>query len=659
MATRVLSCNLDGMNPVAELKAQVETLPLTPGVYLFRDAAGAVLYVGKAKNIRVRVRHYFGVDQDNRFLVPFLVEQASHIDYFITHNEKEALLLENTLIKQHQPRYNIELKDDKNYLCLRLDLKQPFPRVEMVRRKRPDGALYFGPFHSAIAIRQTVRLLNRHFQLRTCKDTVFKNRQRPCLQYEIKRCPGPCVFDVDHEDYRHHVNDAVAFLEGKASGLLGRLHQRMRVVADEEDFERAALYRDQINAIEQSLTKQRVNIEGKQDRDIFAMAREGHKLVLQLLYVREGQLRGGRTFDIDNAELPTSELLEDAVRSYYDQTTELPREVWLSETIEGINALEEWLRDRCGHAVDVLVPERGEKRRLIELAQNNALYRLRTRVDADDSALVTLEALQRALNLQNFPERIECYDISNTQGGQIVGSQVVFENGFPAKAEYRLYRMKAVPTQDDFLSLREMLTRRLKRGLEEGELPSLIVIDGGLGQLNIVRAVFDELGIEGVDLCSLAKSRVLEDDQNFAGAPPKQENSTIEKNAIQRSPERIFLPGRKNPVILKPYATELHLLMHIRDEAHRFAIGYHRKLRTKRGLVSALDGIFGIGPKRKKALLQHFGSVKAFLEAPEETLKNIPGIPAHMAQTVRMQLLAQTPPPAPSPPKTAFDALKY
>ncbi len=613
----------------------IASLPVDPGVYLFKDAAGVVIYVGKAKNLRARVRNYFG--GDDRLNVPFLLREAASVDTLITTNEKEALLLENTLIKQHQPRYNIELKDDKHYLCLRIDPKQSFPRVEITRRMRDDGARYFGPYHSATQIRQTVRLINRHFQLRTCRDTVFKNRKRPCLQYEIKRCPAPCVLQVDTAGYAQSVQDAIAFLEGRESDLIPRLLARMRDAAAAEEFERAAQLRDQVSAIETSLQKQRVMSADLEDRDVWGLAREGASVVIQLLWVRDGKMRGGRTFDLDDSELPSGELLEDAVRQYYDATTDPPREVLLSEAIEGMDAFAEWLRDRRHAAVTLAVPERGPKRRLIEIACKNAAHRLRTRVETDEAAQQTLERLQRALRLQNFPERIECYDISNTQGGQIVGSQVVFEDGLPARGEYRLYKLRTADGQDDFQSLREVLTRRLRRGLEEGELPSLIVIDGGIGQLNVARAVFSDLGIEGVDLASLAKSRVLDDGVGFQGEEGT-EASAEGAEEIARSPERVFLPGQKNPIVLKPYASELLLLTHLRDEAHRFAIGFHRKLRKKRGLESALDEVSGLGPKRRKALLRHFGSVKAFVAAPAESLRGIPGVPERVALAAQRTL---------------------
>jgi excinuclease ABC subunit C len=637
---------------VASLREQIADLPQDPGVYIFRDEAGTVIYVGKAKNLRARVRNYLGAD--DRFNIPFLMNEAITVEPLITNNEKEALLLENTLIKQHQPRYNIELKDDKNYLCLRIDPTQAYPRVEITRRMRQDKARYFGPYHSANSIRRTVRLINRHFLLRTCRDTVFKNRKRPCLQYEIKRCPAPCVLTIDDLAYKQSVQDAISFLEGKESDLISRLQARMKQAASEEAFERAAQLRDQIFAIDESLQKQRVMSADLEDRDIFGVAREGQRAVIQLLSVREGKLRGGRSFDVDDNELPTTELLEDALRNYYDRTTQLPREVLLPFEIEGREAFEAWLRERRGGAVDVLVPERGEKKKLITLAENNAAHRLRTRVETDEAAQETLERLQRSLRLINYPERIECYDISNTQGTEIVASQVVFENGVPARGEYRLYKMKAGAGQDDFRSLQEVLTRRLKRGLEEGELPSLMVIDGGIGQLNVARAVFADLGVEGVDLCSLAKSRLLGEEQGFSG---DDSAAPMEEGDDKRSPERIFLPGQKNPIVMKPYASELLLLTHLRDEAHRFAITFHRKLRKNAGLRSALDGVPGLGPKRKKLILRHFGSIKAFLEAAPEALKAIEGVPEKVLAEARAYLNTKAPEPA-APGQDKWEALQ-
>ena len=723
------------MSSDSPLRQQLEHIPPEPGVYVFKNAAGEAIYVGKAKSLRARVRSYFGEGGDGRQQVPFLMALANSVEVFLTSNEKEALLLENQMIKEFQPSYNVKLKDDKNYLCLRIDTKQKFPRVEITRRMRSDGARYFGPYHSASSIRQTVRLLNRHFVLRTCRDTVFKNRKRPCLQYEIKRCPGPCVFPVDPLEYAEHVRDAISFLEGRTSELIKRLGERMQLAVVNEEFEQAALHRDQLQAVQSSLEKQKIMTADLEDRDVFGIARQGERVVIQLLWVRNGNVRGGRTFDLDHAELELPELLEDAVRSYYDSVSELPREVLLPVAIEGQEALEQWLRERRDAAVSVLVPERGTKHKLVAMATKNAELRLRTRVETTEAAQQTLERLQRSLRLQNYPERIECYDISNTQGGQIVGSQVVFEDGVPAKGEYRLYKIKLSNSQDDFRSMHEVLTRRLKRGLEEGELPSLIVIDGGIGQLNVARAVFMELGIEGVDLCALAKSRSLEEGQGYSGqdsaekekkwelllggltpedsgaakvvtlaslaSPPKyshgvdvfspaaleREDSVRDGSDAQlqqttaaalspaalrvalapldtpafaetregakegpssraastpqpRSPERVFLPGQKNPIVLKPYAQELLLLTHLRDEAHRFAITFHRKLRKKKGLSSALDTVAGLGPKRKRALLRHFGSLKAFLEAPPEALEHILGLPAVLLARAQSELRA-------------------
>ena len=608
-----------------DLEERLRLLPREPGVYLMKDRAGTIIYIGKAKSLQSRVRSYFGASSDTRFFVGLLDRVLGDIETIITANEKEALLLENELIKRHKPRYNVELKDDKNFLSIRIDRKQPYPRLEVVRRRKNDGAWYFGPYHSASAIRQTLRIINRHFYLRTCPDSVMRNRSRPCLEYQIHRCPGPCVLPVDTSGYRESVEEVAMFLEGRADQLVASLEGKMGGAAGALDFELAAHYRDQIKAIRASLMKQDIDIGRDRDMDAFGLYREGALVTVQLVQVRRGFVAGSRAFSLGRHELPDDEVLSSFVQQYYDRTVELPEEVLLPLELEGAAALALWLTERRGARVDVLAPKRGAKVRLLEMAARNAEQSFAEKQRTEAEALVTLSNLQRRLDLRNLPSRIECYDISNIQGAEAVASMVVFTDGEPDKASYRRFRMKAAAEPNDFLMMYETIGRRFKRGVDIGDLPQLVVIDGGKGQLNAALQAFGELDIVDVDIVGLAKSRVEEKGGTLSDEPT-------------HSAERVFKPGQKNPVVLRQDSHELYLLTRIRDEAHRFAITYHKLLRDKRTLRSPLDGVPGIGETRKKALLKHFGSLKRLREATPEQLAEVPGIGDDLAAAIRQHL---------------------
>lgn len=608
-----------------DLEERLRTLPKAPGVYLMLDRAGTIIYVGKAKNLASRVRSYFGASSDTRFFVGLLDRVLGDIDTIITANEKEALLLENELIKKHKPRFNVELKDDKNFLSIRIDRRVPYPRLEVVRRRKNDGAWYFGPYHSASAIRKTLRIINRHFFLRTCPDNVMRNRSRPCLEYQIRRCPGPCVLPVDTTAYRESVEEVAMFLEGRTEQLVTGLEGKMAGAAEGLDFELAAHYRDQIRAVESSLMKQDIDFGRDRDMDAFGLYREGALVTVQLVQVRLGFVSGSRAFALGRHELPDDEVLSSFVQQYYDRTMDLPEEVLVPVELEGADALAAWLTERKGARVGVLRPQRGAKVRILEMAVRNAEQSFSEKQRTEAEALTTLANLQRKLSLRNLPSRIECYDISNISGSEAVASMVVFTDGEPDKAAYRRFKMRAPAEQNDFLMMHETITRRFKRGVEAGDLPQLVVVDGGKGQLNAALVALREVDVVDVDIVGLAKSRVEEKGGTLSDDPT-------------HSPERVFLPGQKNPVVLRQSSSELYLLARIRDEAHRFAITYHKLLRDKRTLKSPLDDVPGIGDARKKALLQHFGSLKRLRAATPEQIAEVPGIGPELAGAIASAL---------------------
>ncbi|KFE64613.1 excinuclease ABC subunit UvrC [Hyalangium minutum] len=595
----------------ARLQEKLDALPTEPGVYLMKDRRGTVIYVGKAINLRNRVRSYFTRTGDTRVFVSMLDSILGDIETVLVHNEKEALLLENELIKKHKPRFNVLLKDDKQFISLRLDKTQDFPRLEVVRKYDRDGARYFGPYSSAGAIRETLRLINRYFRLRTCTDHVMANRKRPCLLYQIGRCPAPCVYPVSPEDYGRSVNEVVLFLEGKATELVEGIKGRMKGAASELKFEEAARLRDQLRAIERSLERQKAVTTDFKDQDVFAFFREGDRILFYVLWVRQGRLNGGQAFPFGSQEFPDEELLPSFVNLYYDQGSFVPEEVLLPLDPESLEGLESLLTERRGERVRVMVPKRGEKHDLVLMAAKNAEQAFTERKRTKEETDAVLSRLQQKLNLRNFPRRMECFDISHFQGSSIVASQVAVTDGETDKSRYRKYKIKTLEKQDDFASMYEVLSRRLKRGLEENDLPDLLVIDGGKGQLASVHAAMKDLGVEKVDVVGLAKSR---------------DQEVFDRDAESaRSPERVFVLGRKDPVVLPQNSAEIFMLTRMRDEAHRFAITYQQKDLRKSRVRSALEDIPGVGEVRRKTLLRHFGSLKRVQEATIEDLAEVVG----------------------------------
>jgi excinuclease ABC subunit C len=601
-----------------------ERIPTLPGVYLMKDSNETIIYVGKAKSLRTRVRQYFRTGGDSRFFVAagLLGRVLADIETVVVENEKEALLLENHLIKKHQPRFNVNLRDDKQYLVLRIDPRKRYPRVEVVRNIKDDGARYFGPYHSATSCRETLRTLNRHFQLRTCTDHVLNTRTRPCLQYQIKRCPGPCVFPVPEETYTEQVEDVMMFLQGKNAKLVSRLRQRMTTKSSNEEFEAAAQIRDSIHAVEKSLAKQNIVQENFVDQDVFGMYREADVVEVVVMFIRGGKLVGRRSFRERDQEFPDAQVMANFVQQYYALGTFIPDEVVAGVDIDDKQVLAEWLSTGRGRKVKILHPQRGTRVRLVELADKNAASSSASRSTRDSDAAAGLEKLRKRLSLKRFPRRIECFDVAHIQGASTVASMVVFIDGVSERSLYRKFKVKSV-SNDDFASMYEVVTRRFRRaanGDDGWEAPDLLVLDGGKGQLNSALAALGDLDIaitadKGFDVIGLAKAR--EDQEGTA------------------QPDRVFLRNIKDPIRLRPNTTELYLLARVRDEAHRFANTFHRQSRKKSALRSTLDDVPGIGAKRRKELLRHFGSVKAVRAATVEDLARVDGMTAKAAEAVR------------------------
>ncbi len=630
---------LDSLDP--RLREILDRIPADPGVYLMKDKKGRVIYVGKALSLRARVRSYFTRSGDDRAFVALLGRLLGDIETVVTNNEKEALLLENNLIKQHQPRFNVKLVDDKNYLVLRLAIprdaseekRKAFPRLEVVRRIGSDGARYFGPYHSATSCRQALQVVNRHFKLRTCTDHVLENRRRPCLQYQIKRCDAPCVYPVPPDVYAEQVRDVALFLEGKDQELVERLRARMKEAASRTEYETAAAIRDQLRSLEKTLEEQRVVSEDLRDQDVIGWHREGTAVEIAVLHIRGGKLLGRRTFSFGGQEFPDDEIVSSFVSLYYDLGSYVPDEVLLPLPIEDAAAKEEWLREKKGHKVEVLFPQRGPRVRLVTLATKNAESSYVSRRDQTRDAEESLSRLRERLGLKRAPQRIECFDISHIQGTATVASMVVFLDGAPARSEYRTFKVKSA-TNDDFASMYEVLSRRFRRSVKSDDgakpwpLPDLLVIDGGKGQLGTAMAALHDVGVDtgvdGIDVVGLAKER--------------------EDGSGEQQPDRVFLPRIKDPIRLRPNTAELFVLSRIRDEAHRFAVTFHKSLRRRRTLRSALEDVPGVGEKRKRELLRRFGSLKRVREATVDELAAAPGMSRPAAEAVRAFFDQHAPP---------------
>jgi excinuclease ABC subunit C len=611
-----------------QLKATLAKLPQKPGVYLLKDDRGRVLYVGKAQSLRNRVRQYW---QSNRAAqAPLRIEQAmdrvADVEYTMVDSVSEALLLEATLIKRHQPRFNVRLKDDKSYPYIKVTLGDDFPRIERTRKLPNDGSRYFGPYASASSVDEAMNLIRRLFPFRTCTIEIKEGKRalpRPCLLYHIKRCQGPCIEAISRDDYRADIEQVMLFLEGRQELVVRRLREEMSAASEATDYERAADMRDKLRAVERTMESQKMAAFARTEIDVLGFARSGGGAAVQLFAIREGTIIARDVFLLENVgDSRDEEALSAFIKQYYTAASSVPPRVLVPFVPPDASELVTFLESRRGHKVELAVPQRGERRELMDLAARNAadtLSREQARWLADEGkTLAALEELAGALGLAGPPLRIECYDISTIQGTNTVGSMVVFEEGRPRSGEYRRFRVKttavAPGNPDDFASHREVLRRRFYRALEAEEgvaeelrwrLPDLVVIDGGLGQVNVARDVLDSLGLTDMPAIGLAKER-----------------------------EEIFLPGINQPLVLPANSQALYLLQRLRDEAHRFAITYHRKLRAKAQTKSVLDDVAGVGPARKRALLRVFGSTKQMKGATVDQIAAVPGISRALAEKI-------------------------
>jgi excinuclease ABC subunit C len=593
----------------------IEDVPSGPGCYIFRGGSDEPLYVGKAKELRGRVRSYLRVGGDGRPLIPFLARKAARVETIVTATEAEAILLEDTLIKRLKPPYNFRLKDDKAFLLLRLDPSADFPRFEWVRRRRADRALYFGPYASAGALRRTIRFLHSVIPMRDCPDVIMEHRTRPCIKHGIGRCAAPCVGWISKEDYRRLVDRAIDVLHGKTSEVEEMLEARMKEAAAALEFEKAAALRDRLEALRQTTEPQGVRLGRALDRDAIGIHREGERVAIQWLPFRGGRLEGGEVH-LFSTELPDAEVLSSFLTQLYRGDRFVPREIFLSLEPHDVSAIQEWLRGRRGAPVTLAVAKSGDARRAVEMAVENARVALAAKEGAEASAREALERLRERLELPAAPSVIDCFDISTLQGRATVASRVRFVDGLPDKSGYRRFKVTSLTGQDDFGAMKEVVGRALRRDVEEGTLPDLVVIDGGRGQVSSALEARDDAGAFEVGLVGLAKDRAEASDE-----------------ATIHSGERVFVPGRAEPIALPPRTAECHVLQRIRDEAHRFAITYHRRLRGT--LTSELDAVPGIGPARRRKLLRAFGSISALRQATaEEIAAKVPGVPRDIALRV-------------------------
>jgi excinuclease ABC subunit C len=628
-----------------KIRKQLAALPAKPGVYLMRNTAGEVIYVGKAAKLKDRVRSYFGSPHMMEPKTRALREVIEDFEYIVVGNAGEALLLEATLIKRHQPFFNIRLKDDKRYPYLKVDVQNPWPRVYITRRIEKDGARYFGPYASAGSVRGTLDLTKKLFPWRSCTKEITGKDARPCLDYYIKRCIAPCTAFCTKEEYAEVIDQVILFLEGKSDDVIRRLKKQMGDAAERLEFERAAMVRDQVRAVERTVERQMVSTTKQEDLDISGMARDGDRACMQVFFVRGTQMIGRDNFVVEGVQdEPDSAVLCSFLLQFYESAQYLPKLVVVPCEPDDRATMEELLSEKRGSLVEVRVPERGEKRRLMEMATENArealdMLKVKWLADANKTQMA-LEQLREELSLPEVPRRIECYDNSNIQGTSPVSSMVVFEDGKPAPNQYRRFRVKTVVGADDFATMAEIMKRRFRRteysGLrtqsgpapDEGtqhsalstqssvlspqpssdawDLPDLVIIDGGKGQLGAAAQAMREMGVHHIPVVGLAK--------RF---------------------EEIFVPDEDEPIILPRGSEALFLVQRIRDEAHRFAITFHRQVRAKSATASALDTIPGIGPKRKKALLRKFGSVKAIREASVDDVASTVGFTRALAEKVK------------------------
>ncbi|WP_437936259.1 excinuclease ABC subunit UvrC [Sorangium sp. So ce341] len=728
-------------DPEALLAAKLASLPTKPGCYLFIDKTGAVVYVGKAKSLRSRVRSYFQESgSDARYFIPILRKIVADLETVVTATEKEAAVLENELVKQHKPRFNVKLRDDKDFLCLKLDTQKEWPMLETVRRPAPDKARYFGPYHSATSARRTLHLVNKHFQLRTCSDAEMASRRRPCLQYQIKRCLAPCVMDVDRELYTEMVRSVALFLEGRHDELTGELTARMRDASRELEFERAAIYRDQLRAVEAVREAQRVVYVKDVDQDVVGLYREGTLVEVEVIMVRQGRVTDTLSFSLRNMELPDDEVLGGFLNEYYGvASTTIPDEVLVPVLPDGAEGVAEWLGDRRGRKVTLLVPQRGPRVDLLKMANENAAHAFREKQRSSDDLEARLEELRERLRLPTLPRRIECCDISHLGGGDTVGSIVALLDGQPDKKRYRSFNVKSVADGDDYAAMYEVLARRFRRGkaarpasppsvaddaesgaapgaseaaasdLPEGDaaegaaddaieneasegeaieadaaeesvdpasagdappeteaalataerqaagsaseapksaqsggaewdLPDLLVVDGGRGQLQVALSAARDLGLHGLPIVGLAKER--------------------ETQSGEKLVDRVYLPGQKNGIPLRSTSSALFFLARARDEAHRFANHARKRLGKARRLRSEIEDIPGLGGAVRTALLRELGSLEGVRRATDAQILAVTGVTKRHLSALRKVIPSPETSPSAAPVEGGGDPEK-
>jgi excinuclease ABC subunit C len=612
---------------LTKLAPQLKTVPTNPGVYLFKNEQGNVLYVGKAANLSNRVRSYFMEHKNLPSKIQRLMSKISDIEFIVTNSEQEALILECSLIKKYRPRYNVRLKDDKTFPYLKINITEDWPGVYVTRRFQKDGARYFGPFASAGSVRKTLRLIKKIFPFRSCTKTITGRDKKPCLEYHIHRCLGPCIGAVTREEYHEMINQVIQFLEGKQELVLRQLNQKMMEASHRFQFEKAALLRDQIKAIEKVIEAQKIAVTLKGEQDVIALAQDKGLACVEIFFIRNNKLVGRDHFIMENIydETP-NEIITSFVKQYYASASYIPPLILLRNTVNESATLTEWLKGQRGNSVKLQVPERGAKKQLMNMAIENAnkeLQLAKAREMNLETITSALQQLKDKLCLPRIPLRIECYDISDIQGALAVGSMIVLEKGMPKPAHYRRFKIKTITGADDYAMIQEVLKRRFRRTVsitgKENELlsqkdswaiiPDLILIDGGKGQLNAAVNAIKELEVHSVPVASIAKEN-----------------------------EDVFIPGRSEPLDIPKDSPALHTLQRARDEAHRFAVSYHQRLRRKKGIASLLDNIPGIGPKRKKALIIKFRSVKGIKEASLEELSQTESMTLALAKKVKEYL---------------------
>ena len=606
-----MTCQLSAKS---EIQKQLSRTPSGPGVYRFKDIEGKIIYVGKAAQLKKRLASYFSKIKHVEPKINVLVSKVASFDVILVGSEKEALILESNLIKKHRPRYNVILKDDKRYPCLRINTRHAYPKISIVRKIRKDGTLFFGPFASAGAVRQSLKIVNRTFKLRKCSDREFSQRARPCLHYQMRRCLAPCCKNVDKKTYGALIHEVILFLNGRTPDLIMKIKKEMNQQAGLERYEKAAELRDKLFALEKTLEKQLSVSADLKDRDVLGLVTSSDHAMVTMLFVRGGFLLGKRQFVFEKVLATEEDMLAGFLRQFYEQAHMIPPEILVSHDLEDAEIIAGILKEARGGKVNIHRPQRGEKRRLVLMAVENAENGLREALASNAADMALLIRLKDRLNMAHLPKRIECFDNSHLFGRASVSGMVVFEKGRPKKESYRTYRLKTAGMHDDYAAMAEVLGRRYGRSEDRDPLPDLLVVDGGKGQLNIAGDIINMLG--------------LNDTFKIIGIAKRDDK----KGEVR---DKIYQLGRANPVSFGRDLDGLLLLQKIRDEAHRFALQYHRKLRGKQAMRSVLDDIHGVGPKRKAMLLKHFGNVESVSRADLDVLAALPGMNRKIAKALK------------------------